>query len=250
MEFADVVRTTGAVRRFTDRPVPDATLARVFDLARFAPSGGNRQGWHVVLARSAEVRQRLRELSRAGWEEYAAYAIAGRVPFAPGEDGHWQGPPADVDFAAPVPDNRFIEQLERAPVVAVLAVDLRKLAVTDGDLPRQSIVGGGSVYPFAQNVLLAARSEGLGGVMTTFLCRREAEVKELLGLPAPYAVAAMLAIGVPERHPRRLTRRPVEEFVTFDRFDGAPLPGPGQDEAQDEAQDGERDGERDREKEA
>ncbi|MGW0659472.1 nitroreductase family protein [Streptodolium elevatio] len=226
MEFTDVVRTTGAVRRFTDEPVPDETLARVFDNARFAPSGGNRQGWHVVLARSAEVRSRLRELSRAGWEEYAAYAAAGHVPFAPGEDGRWQGPAADIDFAAPAPRNKFVDELERAPVVAVLAVDLRQLAVTDGDLPRQSVVGGASVYPFAQNVLLAARNEGLGGVLTTFLCRREAEVKELLGLPRPYAVAAMLALGVPERHPRKLTRRPVPEFVTFDRFGGPGLPAP------------------------
>ncbi|MDI2125596.1 nitroreductase family protein [Yinghuangia seranimata] len=226
MEFSDVVRTTGAVRRFTDEPVPDATLARVFDNARFAPSGGNRQGWHVVIARSADVRRRLSELSRAGWEEYQAYVDAGRVPFAPGEDGRMHGVPDDVDFTRPAPRNRFIEQLERAPVLAVLAVDLRQLAVTDRDQPRHSIVGGGSVYPFAQNVLLSARDAGLGGVLTTFLCRREPEVKELLGLPQPYAVAALLAIGVPERHPRKLTRRKVEEFVTFDRFDGAPLPGP------------------------
>ncbi|NUU25150.1 MAG: nitroreductase family protein [Streptomycetaceae bacterium] len=226
MEFTDVVRTTGAVRRFRDEPVPDAVLARVFDNARFAPSGGNRQGWHVVLVRSAEVRRRIQELSRAGWAEYAAYARAGHVPFSPGEDGVWHPAPDDVDFTAPVPRNPFLDELERAPVVAVVAVDLRQLAVTDADLPRQSVVGGGSLYPFVQNVLLAARNEGLGGVMTTFLCRREAEAKEVLGLPKPYAVAAMLAIGVPERHPRRLTRRPVPEFVTFDRFDGEPLAEP------------------------
>ncbi|UGQ12619.1 nitroreductase family protein [Yinghuangia sp. ASG 101] len=228
MEFADVVRTTGAVRRFRDEPVPDATLARVFDNARFAPSGGNRQGWRVIVLRSPEIRARIRELSRAGYEEYAAYVAAGRVPFSPGEDGRWQQPPDDVDFTAPVARNRFVEELDRAPVIAVLAVDLRQLAVTDGDLPRQSVVGGGSVYPFAQNILLSARNEGLGGVMTTFLCRREAEAKEALGLPGPYAIAATLAIGVPERHPRKLTRRPVGDFVTFDRFDGPAFPDPGE----------------------
>ncbi|HSA54032.1 MAG TPA: nitroreductase family protein [Yinghuangia sp.] len=227
MEFADVVRTTGAVRRFRDEPVPDATLARVFDNARFAPSGGNRQGWHVIVLRSAEVRAKIRALSLAGYQEYAAYVAAGHVPFSPGEDGRWQQPPGDVDFTAPVARNRFVEELERAPVLAVLAVDLRQLAVTDGDLPRQSVVGGGSVYPFAQNILLSARNEGLGGVLTTFLCRREAEAKELLGLPQPYAIAAMLAIGVPDRHPRKLTRRPVEDFVTLDRFDGPAFGGPG-----------------------
>lgn len=231
MDFTEVVRTTGAVRRFRDDPVPDDTLARVFDNARFAPSGGNRQGWHVVLARSPEVRRKLSALTRAGWEEYAAYVTAGRVPFAPGEDGRFQGPPQDVDFSAPVPDNRFVTELERAPVLAVLAVDLRQLAVTDGDLPRQSVVGGASVYPFAQNVLLSARNEGLGGVLTTFLCRREAEVKELLGLPRPYAVAALLALGFPDKHPRKLTRRPVPDIVTLDSFHGPGLPAPESAEA-------------------
>lgn len=226
MDFNDVVRTTGAVRRFRSDPVPDAVLARVFDNARFAPSGGNRQGWHVVLARSEPVRRALRELSFEGWAEYAAYVAADRVPFAPDDDGRWRRPPGDVDFTTPAPRNRFVEELERAPVIAVLAVDLRQLAVTDADLPRQSIVGGGSVYPFAQNILLSARNEDLGGVMTTFLCRREAQVKELLGLPRPYAVAAMLALGYPERHPRRLTRRPVPDFVTFDHFAGPGLPAP------------------------
>lgn len=227
MEFADVVRTTGAVRRFRDEPVPDATLARVFDNARFAPSGGNRQGWHVIVLRSPEIRAKIRELADAGYREYAAYVAAGHVPFSPGEDGRPRpAAPDDVDFTAPVARNRFIEELDRAPVIAVLAVDLRQLAVTDGDLPRQSVVGGGSVYPFAQNILLAARNEGLGGVMTTFLCRREAEAKDVLGLPEPYGIAAMLAIGVPERHPRKLTRRPVREFATFDRFDGPAFPDP------------------------
>lgn len=228
MEFADVVRTTGAVRRFRDDPVPDATLARVFDNARFAPSGGNRQGWRVIVLRSPEIRGRIRELSRAGYEEYAAYVAAGHVPFSPGEDGRRRQPPADVDFTAPVARNPFIEELERAPVIAVLAVDLRQLAVTDHDLPRQSIVGGASVYPFAQNILLSARNEGLGGVLTTFLCRREAEAKELLRLPEPYAIAAMLAIGVPDRHPRKLTRRPVRDFATLDRFDGPAFPDPAE----------------------
>lgn len=223
MELSEVMRTTGAVRAFHDRPVPDDVLARVFELARFAPSGGNRQGWRVVLLRDPGVRARIRDLTVEGWREYAAYVAAGRVPFAPGDDGRWHGPPDDVDAGGAGVPNDFVEALDRAPVVAVVCVDLRALAVTDVDLGRQSIVGGASVYPFAQNVLLAAREQGLGGVMTTFLCRREPQAREVLGLPPPIAIAGVIVLGWPERMPTRLRRRAVAEFVTVDRLDGAPF---------------------------
>ena len=49
MELYDVMRTTAAIREFTDDPLPDDVLARILDNARFAPSGGNRQGAHLVL---------------------------------------------------------------------------------------------------------------------------------------------------------------------------------------------------------
>ncbi len=227
MELVEAMRTTGAVRRFVDEPVPDEVLFRVFDSARFAPSGGNRQGWRVILLRDPDVRAELQALTREGYAEYAAYVAAGRVPFSPEDDGRWHGTPAGVDLTAPPPQSEFIETMASAPVLAVLAVDLRALAVTDVDLDRQSIVGGASIYPFAQNVLLAARNEGLGGVLTTFLCRREAQVASLLAIPAPpFAVAGLIALGRPEHMPRKLTRKPVEAFVTVDRFGGAPLQSP------------------------
>ena len=51
MDLSDVMRTTGAVREYTDDPLPDEVLERILDNARFAPSGGNRQGTHVVVVR-------------------------------------------------------------------------------------------------------------------------------------------------------------------------------------------------------
>jgi len=77
------------------------------------------------------------------------------------------------------------------------------------------------VYPFAWSLLLAAREEGLGGVMTTMAVRREAEVKALFGAGDDLALAAVIALGHPVRHARRLTRAAIETFVTVDRVDGA-----------------------------
>ena len=99
-------------------------------------------------------------------------------------------------------------------------------AATDRDLGRYQLVGGASIYPFVWSILLAARAEGLGGVLTTVAITREPELKSLLGAPEEFAVAAVLALGYPERQPTRLRRDPVESFASVDTLDGPPLNSP------------------------
>ncbi|MBL7497854.1 nitroreductase family protein [Frankia sp. CNm7] len=224
MELREAMRTSGAVRTFTDEPVPDDVLARVLDNARFAPSGGNTQPWTVLVLRDPAIRRAVRDLAVLGWREYRAQVAAGVRPFAPGKDGRWHGPAVDLEQAAATPaPMSFVDDLDRAPALLVLVARLTALAVMDIELERTSIVGGGSVYPFAQNVLLAARDEGLGGTLTTFLVRREPAAAKLLAIPPDHAIAGVLALGYPERRATKLTRRPVAEFTRFDTFDGEPF---------------------------
>jgi nitroreductase len=221
MELDLVMRTTGAVRAFTDAPVDDTTLTRVLERARHAPSGGNRQPWRVVVLKDPARRRAIRDLCVLGWREYAAFVEAGEVPFGARPDGSPAEPTIDLDAArATERPAAFVDELDRVPALLVVGAHLPSLAVLDWGLPRQSIVGGASIYPFLQNVLLAARAEGLGGVMTTFLCRQESAARDLLGLPPDVGLAGVVALGVPDRFPKRLTRKPVEEFTTVDRFDG------------------------------
>jgi nitroreductase len=220
VDVYEAMRTTPATRSFLDEPVPPETLHRILDHARFAPSGGNRQGWRVVVVEDPASRRRLRDLYVLGWREYTAHLAEGLVPFAP-VGGTWEGPAVDLEAArrreSPHP---FADNLDTVPVMLVVVVDLGAVAVMDNGLGRQSIVGGGSVYPFIHNILLAARNEGLGAVMTTAICREEPAVKELLGIPDGHAVAGLVALGRPRRPATRLTRLPVEAFTSVDTFDG------------------------------
>ena len=221
VELYDVMRTTPATRRFTSEAVGDDVLHRMLDSARFAPSGGNRQPWRVIVVKDPELRRGLRDAYDMGWREYMAHHSAGLVPFAPREHARWDGPAVDLEQARAQPQpNEFGDHLDTVPVLLVLTAHLPSLAVTDNGLGRQSIVGGASVYPFAHNLLLAARREGLGGVMTTVICRDEAVVKHLLSIPEEVAVAGLLAIGHPVKVVTRLRRKPVEELVFVDRFGG------------------------------
>jgi nitroreductase len=72
-------------------------------------------------------------------------------------------------------------------------------------------------------ILLAARNEGYGGVLTTMAVAEEPSVKALLGIPDDYAIAALLPIGKPVKQVRKLTRKPVAEIATRERFDGEPF---------------------------
>lgn len=228
MDLIPTLRSTGSVREFTDEPVGDDVVARILDNARFAPSGANAQAWHVVLVKSPEVRSALRDLYLPGWRDYLAMGAAGLRPWAPTND------PADEQVAlAAVPEGvaaataqGFAATLDRVPVLLVVFADLAALAAVDRDAPRYTFAGGASIYPFVWNILLAARAEGLGGVLTTMLIREEDTVRHLLGAPENWVVAGAVALGHPVHAARRLRRRGVSSFTTVDRFDGPTLPDP------------------------
>jgi nitroreductase len=219
MELTEALRTNPAVREFTDEPVPRDTVLELLDVARFAPSGGNRQPWRVAVVESPQLRRALADLCQEVWNEYAAQVAAGETPFS-------SVTPTTVDLVAARQrhaPNPLLEHLEEVPVVLVVAADLASLAMMDQDLDRPTLTGGASIYPFCHNILLAARDRGLGGVMTTFLARAEERAGPLLGLPRDWAIAAMLCLGVPARRATRLRRNEVAVFTTLDRFDGPTL---------------------------
>jgi nitroreductase len=224
MELGSAIRETGAVRRFTDEPVDDATIYQLLDDARFAPSGGNRQGWRVALIKDVELRRQLGQLMQPVWDEYIAIGATGRTPFnsVDAATDAADGTPLVITPGIP---NDIIAGIVDVPVVMVVAADMSLVAMMDRDLDRKSITGGGSIYPFCWNLLLAARSRGLGGVLTTFLARAEVAAAPLLGLPDTYAIAGAVFIGRPVHQPTRLKRQPVEDFTTIDSFVGERFDG-------------------------
>ncbi len=226
LDLVATLRSTGAARQFHPDPVPDDVLERLLDTARFAPSGGNRQGWRVIVVKDPAARAALRDIYLEGWYEYLAIGAAGLVPWAPVTDRAAEAAAAAhaAEFAAvggAVPG--FAEHLDTAPALLLILADLAALAAVDRDLPRYTLVGGASIYPFVWSLLLAARTEGLGGVTTTVAIRREPELRARFGIPDSVAVAALVVLGRPVAQPSRLTRAPVGSFAWVDRFAGTPF---------------------------
>jgi nitroreductase len=219
MELYDVMRTTAAVREFTDDPLPDEVLYRVLDNARFAPSGGNRQGARVVVVRDRTTRDMLAEFSIPGARRYLAQLRNGEPPWNPLRPCGVSD--AELEATEVPPD--FTALYVRAPLVLVVCLDLGVVAASDQDLDRVGVISGASVYPFVWNILLAARNEGYGGTMTTMVVPAEPRVQQLLGIPETYAIAAVVPLGKPERQVSKLKRKTVAEIANRERFDGEPF---------------------------
>jgi nitroreductase len=209
------MRTLRAVRRLRPDPIPPDVLHRVLEAATWAPTGGNVQPWRAVVVRERARKEVLQRLYAEQWTRYVA--------------GHRRLLTA-ADEAARTRAERMLrsgdhlaEHFAKVPVHVVFCFNPELMAITDAALPRVSVVGGASIYPAVENVLLACRAEGLGCVLTTLLCVCEDEVRTLLEIPQPWATAAVVPIGYPKlRGHGPITRRPVEKMV-FGESWGRPL---------------------------
>ena len=204
-----------AVRRLKPDPIPEAVLQRLLQAATFAPSGGNRQPWRMLVVRDAKLRGALGDLYRPHWLAYAkryrkaAEALTGEA-LARQE--------RLLDAADYLGDN-----FGRAPVLLVVCFNPKHMAITDADMARPSVVGGGSVYPAVENLMLACVSEGIGCTLTTLLCHEEEAVKSLLAIPEDWHTCAVLPLGYPKAKGHGPIRRRKVAEMCFDDSFGAPL---------------------------
>jgi len=204
----DGLATTRAIRRYADEPIPDGDLAAILFGATRAPTGSNRQGFRFLVlrdgARATEAKSLLGETFRAGWARKVA------------SDGYGEGsgvvgdsPKARMARSM----QHFVDNFERTPVVILACVLVR----------HHSIMDGASIYPACQNLLLAARALGYGGVLTGWHNGVEPELRELLAIPDDFAIACTIPMGRPLGSHGPVRRRPLREVV-FD--DGWNRPAP------------------------
>lgn len=216
-----IMRQTPSCRYFEPDPVPPEVLHRVLDNARFASSGGNRQGWRVVVVTDPDRRRAVADLHRRQWDRYLDGARKGAVGYQGDRSG------TKMEHGTTRSANRldrtddFAARLHEVPALLVVYGMLDTLAITDRELDRPSVVGGASIYTLVQNLLLGCTAEGLGTALTTLLAAEQPAVDELLGAPDGAALAALIAVGwpVPGKQYTRLTRHPVERFAFADHWD-------------------------------
>jgi len=202
MDFFDVVTTQRAMRRLKPDAIPDDVVRRIMDAAICAPSGGNRQNWSFVVVRDPAKRARLGELYREAWGELM------KVPYYASASKEPASSPAGKMLASA---RHLGEHLGEAPVIVLACV-----ALDPG--VKGSLTTGASIYPAIQNIMLAARALGIGSCITTIHRFRDAQVKELLGIPPEIETAALIPLGYPLGTFGRPPRLPLSEVAFADRW--------------------------------
>lgn len=197
----EVMATARTIRRFTEEPVDDATLARCLEAAHWAPSGANAQRWRFVVLRSPAAR--------------AAVARAAAEALRVIEPVYGMSRPADDDDTREARTNRATYELhDRAGEhVSVLFAQMHFPTASE-------LLLGGSIFPAMQNFLLAARALGLGACMTSWASYGgEAILREAVGVPDDWLLAGHVVVGWPRGHHGPVRRRPLTRAVNLDRWD-------------------------------
>ena len=197
----EVMSTARTIRRFTDEPVDEATLARCLRAATWAPSGANAQFWRFIVLRSPEQR--------------AAVASAAAQALNVIEPVYGMTRPADDDRTRQARNNRALYALhDRAgEFISVLFVQQRLPATSD-------LLLGGSIFPAMQNFLLAARAQGLGACPTSWASYGgESALRKAVGVPQDWILAAHVVVGWPKGKHGPVRRRPITAAVNLDRWD-------------------------------
>lgn len=203
MDVFETMRTSSAVRRYRDEPVPDEVLQRCLLAATWAPSGGNQQPWRLVVLRSAEIRDVVTAAAQKTWKVMA--------------DFYDFQPPADD---ARDPKSRVLSAMSEhmqvggaAPVCVLFCVQPQRGA--------SDLQNGGSIFPAVQNFLLAARAEGLGAAITLWHDACDAELRSLIGIPDQWLIATLVTAGWPRGGHHPVRRKPLREVAVVDRWDNS-----------------------------
>ncbi len=207
MELLDGLATTRAIRRYRPDPIPEEDLAQIFFSASRAPSGSNRQGFRFVVLRDGERALQARALLAAGAREvWEAKRV--RDGYDAGTGAVENSPKARM--AATM--EHFTTHFHEAPVIVLATLWCHR---------KPDLELGGAVWPAVQNLLLAARALGYGGVITGWHGPKEAELRAVLGMPEDprLQIVGTIPLGVPAGNHGPVRRRPLGEVVYEDSWE-------------------------------
>jgi nitroreductase len=217
MGLFEAMYSARSLRKFKPDPVPDEIIGKILDAAIRAPSGSNEQSWEFMVVKDPGQRKKIGEVYRKGGDILKAlYADRVKPP-------HMSQETFDKLMASAM---YLIDHMADAPVLLVACLKQLPPSGPPPKLPPEAAeamkslarMGGSSIYPAVQNVILACRAFGLGTVLTTIHMFYENELKAILGMPPEVQTYALMPIGYPQGKFGPIKRRPASEVAYLDHY--------------------------------
>ena len=198
ISLGEAIFTLRAIRRFKNEPIDNEIIKDILLSATQAPSGGNSQPWHFLVIKDKKQKQEFAELyHQAWWAKRADQGI-----YKPEDIAENNKPTLSA--------MKLSDEIATAPAIILIC------ATAQGSGPM------GSVIPAVQNLLLTARSLGIGGTITTLHPSVEDQVKSMFNMPENVQIVYCVPIGYPKGNFGPVQRKPLAEVTSLGVW-GEPL---------------------------
>jgi nitroreductase len=215
MDIEQLLTATRSARKSLDlgARVDVGDIRECLRIALQAANGSNAQSWRWLVVTDPGLREKLAALYREAY----LLRVGGQML-------------ADM-MPAGTPEGRLmsstewlVENMAKVPMLVIPCYE-PYLPRIDGDESFYQATLYGSIFPPVWNFQLALHTRGYGTCITTLHLHREQAVRELLQIPESYAQGCLLPVGrLRAGHTfRPAPRRPLEEVVAVDGWDGPPL---------------------------
>src|SRR5215470_2794678 len=201
MDVIEAMETCSAARYLKPDPVPQDLIERVIYAATRASSPGNSQHWDFIVLRDRAAKEKIRDLLLP---RFKAMGVGVREP-------------GRVTSRMIEGAMHLVETLHEVPAIIFVC----GAVAYPPNSPMEQFVWS-ALYPAAQNLIVAARSLGLGTVFTTFHMFIESELRELLGVPKEIKFGVMIPIGWPAKDFVKVTRKPIAKVIHWDKWTERP----------------------------
>jgi nitroreductase len=202
MDFIETMETSSAARYLKPDPVPQELIERVIYAATRASSPGNSQEWDFVVVRNPETKEKIRDLLAPRFKAMRAATPTTRLSAAATHLAETLNEVPAIIFVC-------------GPVAGAWLIQSR--AFYPPNAPIEQFVWS-APYQGAQNLIVAARSLGLGTTFTTFQMFMESELRELLEVPKEIQFAVMIPISWPQNDFVKVKRKPISKVIHWDKW--------------------------------
>jgi nitroreductase len=210
MDAIEALMTTRAMRRFRDEPITDDDILVCLRAAQQAPTGGNVQPQQYVVLTEPEPKEAVGRWYRESFDRYERSLPTPTTFRSPEDEASWR---RTRDASRHLADH-----MHEVPAIVLFLLPIIPWGATDDEGEMDIGPLYASVYPAVQSFMVAARALGIGTALTTVARIHERDVREALGVPDGYELAAMVPMGRPVGRFGQARRKPVEAVTHWNRY--------------------------------